>query len=337
MTTIKEIALKTGYSSATVSRILNNDQTFSVTDSTRETVQTVARQLEYISVGSNQFLDINLAVIFSINPDEELEDVYYVKMREIIEATAKKSGLKIIFYKNVMELSENVRGVLLIGKFNQDALNEIIKKEIICVFVDSNPNPGVFTSVQPNLEFAITRALNEFRSRNFTKVGFIGGKLWNKGDNAFQFDDLRRRYFESYAKEISIYNQEFIFIGTDFSTSSGYRIGKTILNTYSENELPQAFLIGSDSLAIGVLRAFNEEKISVPYTTAFISINDIEVAKFSSPSLTSFKIDIDDMIDEALNLLHQRIINPKRTRPEIVLKSPELIYRETFPKEVDNR
>ena len=43
------------------------------------------------------------------------------------------------------------------------------------------------------------------------------------------------------------------------------------------------------------------------------------------------------MIDEALNLLHQRIINPKRTRPEIVLKSPELIYRETFPKEVDNR
>lgn len=96
MTTIKEIALKTGYSSATVSRILNNDQTFSVTDSTRETVQTVARQLDYISVGSNQFLDINLAVIFSINPDEELEDVYYVKMRQIIEATAEKSGLKII-------------------------------------------------------------------------------------------------------------------------------------------------------------------------------------------------------------------------------------------------
>lgn len=93
---IKEIALKAGYSSATVSRILNNDQTFSVTDSTRETVKTVARQLDYISVGSNQFLDINLAVIFSINPDEELEDVYYVKMRQIIEATAEKSGLKII-------------------------------------------------------------------------------------------------------------------------------------------------------------------------------------------------------------------------------------------------
>ncbi|KDA47071.1 hypothetical protein [Leuconostoc falkenbergense] len=59
-------------------------------------MKTVARQLDYISVGSNQFLDINLAVIFSINPDEELEDVYYVKMRQIIEATAEKSGLKII-------------------------------------------------------------------------------------------------------------------------------------------------------------------------------------------------------------------------------------------------
>ncbi|ORI93982.1 hypothetical protein BMT00_08510 [Leuconostoc mesenteroides subsp. mesenteroides] len=102
MTTIKEIALKAGYSSATVSRILNNDLTFSVTDSTRETVQTVARQLDYISVGSNQFLDINLAVIFSINPDEELEDVYYVKMRQIIEATAEKSGLKIILQSTIL-------------------------------------------------------------------------------------------------------------------------------------------------------------------------------------------------------------------------------------------
>lgn len=332
MTTIKEIALKTGYSTATVSRILNDDHTFSVSASTREAVKMVARQLNYVSTNSNQFVDINLAVIFSINPDEELEDIYYVTMRQIVESTASKNGLNIIFYRNVLDLPETVKGVLLIGKFDKDSLDELIKKDIVCVFVDSNPNPGIFTSVQPNLEFVITRSLNEFKSRNFKKIGFIGGNLWNKGDNAFQFEDLRRRYFESYAKEISIYNEEAVFIGADFSTSTGYKIGKEILNKYSIGEIPQAFLIGSDSLAIGVLRAFNDENIDVPGTTAFISINDIEIAKFSSPTLTTFKIDIDDMIDEALNILHQKIINPKEAAPKVVLKSPELIYRETFPK-----
>lgn len=336
MTTIKEIALTTGYSTATVSRILNNDLTFSVTDATRQSVQIAARQLNYVSINANQFSDFNLAVIFSINPDEELEDVYYIKMRQIIESTALKNGLNIIFYRNVLDLPKTVKGVLLIGKFNQDALNELIEKEIICAFIDSNPNPGVFTSVQPNLEFAITRALNEFKSRNFKKVGFIGGNLWNKGNNAFQFEDLRRRYFESYAKEISVYSNEDVFIGPDFSTVSGYKIGKEILKKYSNDEIPRAFLIGSDSLAIGVLRAFNDKNIAVPDTTAFISINDIEIAKFSSPTLTTFKINISDMIDEALNLLHQKILNPKKISPEVVLKSPELIYRETFPREIDN-
>ncbi|KGB50773.1 hypothetical protein LH61_04560 [Leuconostoc mesenteroides P45] len=336
MTTIKEIALKTGYSTATVSRILNNDLTFSVTDATRQAVQIAARQLNYVSTTTNQLLYLELAVIFSINPEEELEDVYYIKMRQLIESTALKNGLKINFYRNLLDLPQTVKGVLLIGKFNENALDELIEREIICVFIDSNPNPGVFTSVQPNLEFAITRALNEFKSRNFKKVGFIGGNLWNKGNNAFQFEDLRRRYFESYAKEISVYSKDTVFIGPDFSTVSGYQIGQEILQKYTTDEIPRAFLIGSDSLAIGVLRAFNEKNIAVPGTTAFISINDIEIAKFSSPALTTFKINISDMIDEALNLLHQKIINPKRISPEVVLKSPELIYRETFPKELGN-
>lgn len=336
MTTIKEIAMKTGYSTATVSRILNNDLTFSVTNATREAVQLAARQLNYLSPNVSKFSDLELAVIFSINPDEELEDVYFIRMRHIIEATALKNGLRINFYKNVFVLPKTVNGTLLIGKFNKDALDELIEKQINCVFIDSNPDPEVFTSVQPNLEFAITKALNEFKKRNFKRIGFIGGNLWNQGNNIFQFKDLRRRYFESYAKEIGVYSKEDVHIGPDFSALSGYQIGKKILQENSNSGMPRAFLIGSDSLAIGVLRAFNDSNISIPDTTAFISINDIEIAKFSSPALTTFRIDIHDMVDEALSLLHRKIINPNNTSPEIVLKSPELIYRETFPKMTHN-
>ncbi|MBZ5962915.1 LacI family DNA-binding transcriptional regulator [Leuconostoc gasicomitatum] len=134
MTTIKEIALKTGFSTATVSRILNNDLTFSVTNQTRDAIQIAARQLNYVSPNVNKFCDFDIAVIFSINPDEELEDVYFIRMRQIIETTALKNGLRINFYRNVFDLPKSVNGTLLIGKFRQDALNELVEKNYLRIY-----------------------------------------------------------------------------------------------------------------------------------------------------------------------------------------------------------
>lgn len=47
MATLKDIAKRAGVSSATVSRILNQDETLSVTPQTRERVQEIARELNY--------------------------------------------------------------------------------------------------------------------------------------------------------------------------------------------------------------------------------------------------------------------------------------------------
>ena len=47
--------------------------------------------------------------------------------------------------------------------------------------------------------------------------------------------------------------------------------------------MPQAFLVASDPLAVGVLQAFNENKLTVPEDVSMISINDIDIAKYVSP------------------------------------------------------
>ena len=53
-----------------------------------------------------------------------------------------------------------------------------------------------------------------------------------------------------------------------------------------------AFCIASDTLAVGVLQALNEKGIQVPEQMALFSINDVNIAKYLSPPLTTIHIDL---------------------------------------------
>ena len=80
MATIREIAREAGYSPATVSRVLNGDQTFSVSKKAREQILKVAHELNY----DHRLIKergYSVAVIFAVTPQEELRDVYFSGLR----------------------------------------------------------------------------------------------------------------------------------------------------------------------------------------------------------------------------------------------------------------
>lgn len=84
MTTIREIAAKSGYSPATVSRLLNDDPTFSISDTAKERILKTARNLNYYQNKSMKGPGFKVAVIFSVTPRKELEDAYYSNLRQNI-------------------------------------------------------------------------------------------------------------------------------------------------------------------------------------------------------------------------------------------------------------
>ena len=92
MATIKDIAQAAGVSSATVSRVLNHDQSMSVSDETRKKIFAVAEQLHYKKI-KKQKTDIRtkgrLAIIEWYTEQEELDDLYYYAIRM---GTEKKSA-----------------------------------------------------------------------------------------------------------------------------------------------------------------------------------------------------------------------------------------------------
>ncbi len=130
-------------------------------------------------------------------------------------------------------------------------------------------------------------------------------------------------------RELGIFDERFVFIGQSFSVESGYQLGNQIVHSLTSQPLPQGFLIGSDPLAVGVLQAFNENKITVPVDTTIISINDIDIAKYVSPPLTTFHIDVDELGRLAIDTLRDTLIFPDHSK-RILLLNSKLIYRKSF-------
>jgi LacI family transcriptional regulator len=92
---------------------------------------------------------------------------------------------------------------------------------------------------------------------------------------------------------------------------------------------PTALLAINDILAIGALRAINDLNLSVPQDVSLVGYDDIPMAKFLVPRLSSVSKDGEKMGREAMRLLLARLENPDRPRQEIRL-SARFINRESI-------
>lgn len=329
MTTIREIAAKSGFSPATVSRLLNNDPSFSVSEVTRKKILAVARNLNYYQQNKQPGDQYKIAVIFSVQPRKELEDVYYTDLRESIMEAGKLANMILNFYREIADIPFETDGYIAIGYFNDEQIKQLGRLSSNGIFVDSNPNPRLFNSVQPNLEAITQQAIDLFIKQGMKKIGFVGGQFWSSNYNDEKMEDARKKYFESHMRELQIYDASKIYIGDTFSVESGYQMGQKILANDGEKNMPEALLIASDPLAVGVLQAFSEARIIVPNDVAVISINDIELAKYVAPPLTTFRINVNELGRVAINTLRDTILFPDHSKRMILLNC-ELIYRKSF-------
>ena len=103
MATLKDIAQLASVSIATVSRVLNRDQSLSVTEETRHRILTVAEELGYtkhLKTGESHKLKQKIAIIQWVSEQGELEDLYYYQIRLGIENRAQELDYDILRYFN---------------------------------------------------------------------------------------------------------------------------------------------------------------------------------------------------------------------------------------------
>ena len=306
MATIKEIAEIVGVSSAAVSRVLNYDEGISVSEETREAIFATAEKIGYKKKVIYPKIE-NVALLYFTDNEDELEDVFYRGVREEVIKQAKKMNIRLQIYDRrdgMSVIPRDLNAFIAVGWLTRKEINQLYK---ICprgVFIGTSPDEKLFDAVRPNMDSFVTQMVDYFVEKGHKKIGFIGGSDRNI-DTGKPSMDIREWSFRQSVAYYHCLEEEYILISEKFTVDEGYRMGKELLK---KSSLPTALCIASDTLAVGVLQALNEKGIQVPEQMALFSINDVNIAKYLSPPLTTIHIDIPCICETALDLLRKRVL-----------------------------
>ena len=113
-------------------------------------------------------------------------------------------------------------------------------------------------------------------------------------------------------------------IAGEFTEESGYRAGRELLATGAR---PQAVFAGNDMMAIGCLYAFQEAGLEVPRDIALAGFDDIPIARYVTPSLTTVRVRIVDLGRSALERLSALLDASGQTTPSADTLGCEVVVR----------
>lgn len=336
MVTIKDIAKRANVSTATVSRILNNDPTLSVSDETRKKILDLVTELDYKplrkkSVKAEKNIDsFNIGLIFL---NDESIDPYFQSIRLGVESTCHQFPLNIVSTMVVgkssitSETLSDLDGLIVIGDIDTKEIKEIYYKNNNIVVVDYlPPNDSDVDVVISDFEGSTEQVINYLLDLGHEEIAFVGGKGLVHGvvsGKMVEKVDVRKSTFEKVMKEKGLYNPSYI-LEEEWGPANGYSLTKQLIE---KGKMPSAILVGSDPMALGVLRGLHESGYQVPNDVSVVSFDDIEAAAYVNPRLSTVKIHGDEMGRTAVKLLYDRIMG-RKIAMKVTLPT-ELIIRDS--------
>ena len=338
MATLKEIAEKAGVSLATVSRVLNYDETLSISPDKRKLIFEVAEELEYEpprkkngsaakAIKKPKTPRYRLGLIHFISVDEELDDPYYISIRIGIEKRCQANNFELIkLYKTEngypLEQLKNIQGLIAIGKFSKAEIRSVQQYCQFIVFVDSSPLEEELDSVVVEVDTTMKKILDFALAQDFKRIGFFGG-FEKYADYGTYLSEKRHTAFVEYMTAKGMYHEELVYLDAMFARK-GYELFK---QAHASNNLPELIIAGNDSMALGIMKAVHELGLKIPEDISIIGINDIPTAQYTIPPLTTVKLYSEFMGETAVDLLKERL--EYRKVPKKVTIPSKLIIRDS--------
>ncbi|WAH42078.1 LacI family DNA-binding transcriptional regulator [Alicyclobacillus fastidiosus] len=329
MATLKDIAREANTSESTVSRVLSGDQTFSVANETRSRILKIANRLNYRTsrrrqINQAQHIAKSIGVVqFWDKQVVEHWDQFFLSIRSGVERELTNLGLGSsqgirMYYRNDSFIDINqLDGLIVIG---EDAAfgPDVYASTQNVVFIDCQATIDKYDSVIIDYTKATREALNYLFGLGHREIGFIGGTQIVERANE------RVHAFESFMQERELLRPTNIYVADGWMVNDGYEMMKQAIQSKA---MPTAFFIASDLLAIGAMKALNEVGMSIPDDVSIVGFNDIEMAQFISPPLTTIKVHTETMGKLAAKLLRDRLNG--RDIPVTLTVSTQLVVRGT--------
>jgi len=286
--TIHDVAARAGVSVATVSRVLNSKDL--VREETTRQVLDAAKFLRYVpNVAARSLSNRRSQTIGIVLPDVHGE--YFSEVIRGIDVDARKEGYHILVSgshsdpREMLEVIEAMRGrvdglIVMAPDLPPTALREQLAPDIPLVLL--NAVDEMHASITIDNYGGARAMMRHLTTLGHKQIAFIKGPPHNA--------DARER-LRGYRQSMRTLgaSARAIEIDGDFTERTGHAAGLQIVD---EKTRPTAIFAANDSMAVGALSALSERGIDVPDEMTVVGFDDIPIAHYVTPPLTTIRVEI---------------------------------------------
>lgn len=339
MATLRELSEITGYSIATISRVLNGDETLKVTENTRTMILEAAGKAEYpskqnMNKKNSAGMHLKLGIVEMVTAQESEKDPYYLYVKNNVEKCCFTNGMEtfVMQYDEKEEcyrsaVSRELDGILAIGQFREEQIVSMEKCTSRIVFLESAPFPEKFCSVMPNYEVGIRQGVDYLIEQGHRKIVFVGPEF-STDSTCQQAPELRRKIFTDYIKRYGK-KAEGILLDAEWQGDDvAEQIMQYVKSSPASEEKPTAFFTYNETAALGVFRALQILGYQVPEDFSILSYNDTALATMMQPQLSGIHINIEEMVKHAVWMM-ERMAKGEGQIPLRISVPATLVVRES--------
>ncbi|ONI38872.1 hypothetical protein AN396_01510 [Candidatus Epulonipiscium fishelsonii] len=322
--TLKEIAKNVGVSVTTVSRVINKNDTKCASKEVRDRIWDVVSASGYTPNKEAQALrqtasdtkiksfvkNRNIACFFARTPDVN-SDPFFNYIYRAIEKETFRLGYFIKFSLSFNQLNNSstrdlllnsgLDGLIILGKCDNEHLKYLCGKFKNIIYIGlTEAGASIDQVICDGYKIART-AVNHLYFLGHTKIGYIGE----------QSAEIRYKGFQDELTSLKLTINPLHCINSELSAECGYKAMNSLIK---KNNLPTAIVCCNDLTAIGAIKAIKDANIKVPQDISIMGIDDIEMASYIEPSLTTIRVPKEEMGKMAAKVLFDKI-NKEHTLP----------------------
>jgi len=304
---IREIAKRAKVSTATVSRTINRIPT--VDPQLAKRVWKVVDELGYYPNTQARALVSGRTRIFGLIVSE-ITNPFFPEIVQSFENMAVDNNYEILLTSTIhdpkrMEISvrrmleRRVEGVAVLTFGMEERLLEGLRfRKVPMVFVDVGPALPWVSNIRINYQHGIRQAVQHLAALRHERVAFITGPLKIKSAMA------RREAFTDSCAEIGMDVDPNLIIEGDHTMEGGMRALAKLLALPDQ---PTAVMCSNDMTAIGVMREAFDRGIAVPQELSVVGFDDVRLAQFMNPPLTTVQMSQTEIARLAFKALLQDV------------------------------
>lgn len=315
-TIMQDIAQLAGVSPGTVSNALNNRK--GVGQETKAKIIKIAQELGYFDNRKKTEERVIRLILFKKHGYVVSETQFFTALIEACENQCRQSGYELLISQvidgehdkeDILKIidQKKVDGILLLATEMDEIDFENFKNiEIPMVVLDSYFETKSDDYILINNISGAYRATKYFIENGHKRIGMLGSSI---DINNFKH---RRIGFEKAINEagMTLKNKDSIFL--EPTLDGAYKDMKKYLEQNGKKDLPTALFAFNDIIALGAIKAMQEQEINIPKDVSIIGFDDIPISSLTNPSMTTIKVFTNEMgalaVKRLINKLNEEVV-----------------------------